>query len=69
MIERDDVEINSKDNLGRTPLATATRPGHFDTVRLLIVQDDVEINSVDQFDHMPLANAARAGYWEIVKIF
>lgn len=56
LIERDDVEADSRDkqdrhNLfyigGRTPLSYAAEKGHEAVIRLLIKRDDVEINSKD----------------------
>ena len=40
-----DVEPDSKDHLGGTPLSQAAQRGHEAVVRLLLALDDVELNS------------------------
>jgi ankyrin repeat protein len=48
LVERDDVNVNSKDNsAGRTPLSWAAEKGHETVVKLLIERDDVDVNSKD----------------------
>jgi ankyrin repeat protein len=50
-VERDNIEADSKDEDGRTPLSRAPEEGHEAVVRLLVEQDDVEADSKD--DVMP----------------
>jgi hypothetical protein len=48
LVERDDVDVNSKDiSAGRTPLSWAAERGREDVVELLIRRDDVDVNSKD----------------------
>ena len=45
LIARSDVNINAKDNEGRTPLSWAAENGHNGVVRLLIAGGDIDINA------------------------
>jgi ankyrin repeat protein len=45
-VERDNIEADSKDEDGRTPLSRAPEEGHEAVVRLLVGQDDVEASSL-----------------------
>jgi ankyrin repeat protein len=47
LVERDDVEVDSKDDYGRTPLSWAAERGHKAVVQLLVERVDVEVNSKD----------------------
>jgi hypothetical protein len=48
LVERDDVEADSKDENGRTPLWWAAERGHEAVVRLLVERDDVEADLKDE---------------------
>jgi ankyrin repeat protein len=59
---RDDVDINSKDAMGRTTLTITAHPGHVEIVRRLLNQQDICINSRTlQFGLTPLSMAAQKG--------
>jgi ankyrin repeat protein len=49
LVERDDVETDSKDNDGRTPLSRAAWGGREAVVKLLLERDDVEADSKDEY--------------------
>lgn len=54
LVERDDVEADSKDNDGRTPLSRAAWGGREAVVKLLLERDDVEADSKDEYGWTPL---------------
>jgi ankyrin repeat protein len=62
------VEVDCKDNLGRTPLSWAAGRGHEAIVQLLLLREDVEINSTDNRGRTPLSWAAAAGHEGVVKL-
>ena len=45
LVDRNDVEADSKDKYGRTPLLWAADSGHEAVVKLLIDRDDVKADS------------------------
>ena len=47
MIKSDGVDINARDNEGKTPLMWAAQNGEEDAVRLLIKRDGVDIGATD----------------------
>ena len=63
LIEREEVDINSKDNrYEKTPLSWAAEKGHEAVVQLLIKRDGVEINSRDMCGRTFLSVAAEQVY-------
>ena len=52
IIARDDVDADSKDSDGQTPLSWAAHNGHEAVVKLFRAQDDVDINSKDLNDQL-----------------
>jgi hypothetical protein len=69
LAERDDVEVDSKDNSGRTPLTWAARNGHETVVKLLLAKNGVDPDSKDNSGRTPLTWAARNGHEAVVKLF
>ena len=63
IIEQNNININSKDSGGKTPLSWN---GHEAVVRLLIGGDDVDINSKDNYGTTPLLWAAASGHVDVV---
>ena len=69
LVERDDVEADSKDTSGRTPLSQAAENGHKAVVKLLVDRDDVEANSKDKYGcWTPLSWAVKNGHEAVVKL-
>ncbi|KAI9845534.1 MAG: hypothetical protein M1838_001702 [Thelocarpon superellum] len=68
LVDRDDVEVDSKDQSGQTPLSWAARGGHEAVVKLLVDRDDVEADSKDYYGQTPLSWAARGGQEAVVKL-
>ena len=68
ILNLNDVQINSKDEYGQTPLHLGAENGHEMTVKLLLERDDVEINSKDKFRRTPLFWAVRNGHEAIVDL-
>ncbi|KAK2798717.1 hypothetical protein FQN50_008755 [Emmonsiellopsis sp. PD_5] len=68
LTDRDDVEADSKDKYGCTPLALAASGGHAEVVKLLADRDDVEADSKDEDGFTPLGNAAWYGHTTVLKL-
>ncbi|KAI9843643.1 MAG: hypothetical protein M1837_006225 [Sclerophora amabilis] len=68
LVERDDVEAESKDKYGWRPLSHAARGGHEAVVKLLVERDDVEADSKDDRGQTPLFFAAWGGQEAVVKL-
>jgi ankyrin repeat protein len=66
LLAKGDVDLDSKDNYGRTPLLWATREGHEAVVRLLAERDDVVADSNDRHGRTPLSYAVREGHEAVV---
>ena len=47
LLGRDDIDVNSRSNSGRTPLSWAAERGREAVVRLLLDRGDVDVNSKD----------------------
>jgi hypothetical protein len=62
------VEVDSKDNNGRTPLLWATQNGHEAVVRLLLATGKVDVDSKDNNGRTPLLWATQNGYEAVVKL-
>ncbi|KAF3057728.1 Ankyrin repeat domain-containing protein 50 [Trichoderma lentiforme] len=61
------ININSKDSHGRTPLLWATEKGHEAAVKLLL-DAGAEVNSKDNNRRTPLSWAAKNGHKAVVRI-
>lgn len=68
LLERSDVEADSKDNYGLTPLSWAARNKYEAVVRLLLERDDVEADSKDNYGRTPLSWAALKGQEAVVRL-
>ncbi|RYP09068.1 hypothetical protein DL765_008590 [Monosporascus sp. GIB2] len=62
------VDVNSKDNDGRTPLLWAARHGNEAVVKLLVATSKVDVNLKDNDGRTPLSYAAGRGYEAVVKL-
>ena len=61
LLARDDVDPNSNDNSGQTPLLLAARKGNESIVSLLLARDNVNPNSKNEDGQTPLSLAASNG--------
>jgi len=68
LLEHDDVNPNSPDSKGRTPILLATMGGHKGVVRLLLEQKNVNPDSPDSNGRTPLSLASWRGNGGIVKL-
>jgi ankyrin repeat protein len=69
LIERDDVEINSKASNGQTPLSLAAVKGYEAVVKLLLATDAVDPDSKDaRCGRTPLSRAAGMGHEAVVNL-
>ncbi|KAK4992602.1 hypothetical protein LTR50_000935 [Elasticomyces elasticus] len=64
----ENLEVNSKDKYGRTPLLQAADGGYEAIVKLLLVRKDVVADSKDMYGCTPLFRAAGKGHKAIVKL-
>jgi ankyrin repeat protein len=62
LVERDNVEADSKDRDGQTLLSLAAERGHEAVVRLLVERDDVDPDSRDDEGRTTLFYAAERGH-------
>ncbi|KAK7421105.1 hypothetical protein QQZ08_010109 [Neonectria magnoliae] len=58
-----ELEINSRDDSGRTPLSYAAEQGHEGVVEQMIATGEADVNSRDDSGRMPLSYAVERG-WE-----
>jgi ankyrin repeat protein len=62
------VDVESKDRDGRTPLSWAAENGHEAVVRLLLATGNVHVESKDRDDRTPLSWAAGNGHEAVVRL-
>ncbi|EGN97177.1 hypothetical protein SERLA73DRAFT_10382, partial [Serpula lacrymans var. lacrymans S7.3] len=68
LLERDDVDADSKNNGGWVPLLRAAYRGHVEIVKLLLARDRIDVDSKDDHGWTPLMRAAYQGHVDIVKL-
>jgi ankyrin repeat protein len=68
MLARKDVDGDSKDDNGRTPLSWAAWNEHNAVVKQLQLHEDVDVNSKDIYGETPLSWAARNGHDVVVQL-
>ena len=62
------IDIDSKDNYGRTPFSGAAWRGHQAIVQLLLNAEKIEIDSKDKYGRTPLWWAASNGHEGVVAL-
>ncbi len=68
MLSYDDVDINTQDELGLTPLSHAAENGHENVVRLLLGRPTIEPDKADFENRTPLAYAAGGGHEGVMRL-
>src|SRR5205085_323692 len=68
LLARDNVEVDSKNNYGQTPLSWAAGQGHEAVVELLLSRSDVEADSKDHRGRTPLWWTAGQGHEAVVEL-
>jgi ankyrin repeat protein len=58
-LARTDVNVDSKDRNGRTPLSFAAEQGHVSAVKLLLARNDIDTDSKDDDGRTPLSFAVK----------
>ena len=61
LVARDDVEVSTKDDVGRTPLSYAAEHGNEAVVKILVVRDDIKVDNKDDRGGSPLSYATEDG--------
>jgi hypothetical protein len=62
LLDTGKVDVDSKDNEGRTPLSYAASDGQEAAMKLLLDTDKVDIDSKDRDGRTPLSHAAQGGH-------
>ena len=68
MVERDDVDVNSKDDYGRTLLSIAAAGGHEAVVKLLVERDDIRREVEGQRGPDVAIDSSSGGHEAVVKL-
>jgi ankyrin repeat protein len=68
LLSTGNVDVDSKDNSGQTPLSWAAKRGNKAVVKLLLATGDVDIDLKDNSGQTPLSWAAERGHKAIVKL-
>ena len=68
LLERTDVEADSKDSDNRSPLSWAAEYGSEAVVKLLLERNDIEADSKDKNNRSPLSLAATSGHRAVVEL-
>ena len=63
-----EVNVNTVDKDGRTPLCVAAWNGQLDVVKLLLKSIGIDVNKSDMVGRTPLHLASHRGHGEIVKV-
>ena len=64
----EDVEVNSEDGDGCSPLLYAARDGHLEATKLLLAQDNIKVNLNDWWGCSPLSYAAQNGHLQVTNL-
>ena len=67
VVQRDDIDIDSKNRWGETPLSQAARNGH-EAITKVLVEQHAKIDSKDYEGRTPLLLAAIEGHEAIIKL-
>ena len=68
LLEREDVQPDSRDNDGRTPLSWAVGNGRLQVVRSLLESGKIDPNSKDNDELTPLSWAAAGDHDTVVEL-
>jgi ankyrin repeat protein len=68
LLAQDDINVNSRDKYGQSPLWHATENGNLEATKLLLGQDDIDVNSRDVYGQSLLGHAAANGNLEATKL-
>jgi len=68
LLERNGVDPNKPDLVGRTPLSWASSSGHEVIVRMLLERNGVDPNKLDSAGRTPLWWASSSGHEGIVRM-
>jgi ankyrin repeat protein len=68
LVRREEVDVNLKDNRGRTPLSWAVQRGHKEVVMLLLGQHDLNAVEPDHNGRTPLWYAEENGFKDIMML-
>jgi ankyrin repeat protein len=62
------VDVDAKDNYGRTPLSCAAQNGHQAVVKQLLDSGKVDVDSKDNYGRTPLSHTAQGGHQKVATL-
>ena len=62
------IDVDARDNYGRTPLLRAASNGHEAVVKLLLGTGKVDVDAKDKYGRTPLSWAAANGHDAVVEV-
>lgn len=68
LLERNEVDVNVRDNIGETALSSAATNGRESIVRLLLEQNEIDVNARDILGQSPLFRAVRSQIISVVEL-
>ena len=68
LLGRDDVNPNTPDHSGRTPLCWAAENGHEGVVIILLARDDINPDTADNWGQTALSCAVRNGHTRVITL-
>ncbi|KAH0521908.1 hypothetical protein TsFJ059_005838 [Trichoderma semiorbis] len=69
LLTRNDINLNQKDEYGRTALAVAAEKGHRAVAELLLARSDIAADTRDKRHRTPLSLAAEQGHAAVIELF
>lgn len=66
LLEHPEIDVNVRDELGRTPLHLAVTRYEAEFAKFLLARDDLDVNACAHFDLTPLHLAARLGCTQVL---
>ncbi|MCP4747143.1 MAG: ankyrin repeat domain-containing protein, partial [Desulfobacteraceae bacterium] len=68
LLSHPDMDVNQRNDWGRTPLLVAAENGHIEAVKLLLSHLKIDVNKADRWGRTALSKAVENGHIEAVKL-